>query len=63
MPSSDKSDSLDDESDNDGSEHGSSGMYSFPPLSLRFDYYVGSFDGLGRGVFVPTEVEYKCVIF
>ena len=61
--SSDKSDSPNYESDDDGSGSGSSGRYSFTAFSLRFDKYVGCVSGMGSGVFVPTVVEYKCDIF
>ena len=61
--SSEKSDLLNDESDDDGYDSGSSGTYSFCAFSLCFDNSVGSVSGLGYGVFVPTGVEYKCDIF
>ena len=55
----DQSDLLDDESDNDGYDSGSSGTYSFCAFSLRFDDSVGSVSCLGYGVFVPTGVKSK----
>ena len=61
--SSDQSYLFDDESDNDGSESGSSGMCSFPDFSLRFDDTIGCVSGLGSDIFVPTGVESKCDIF
>ena len=54
--SSDESDLLDDESDNDGSDSGSSGAFSFP---LRFDNSVGRVISLGYGIFVTIGVESK----
>ena len=54
---------LDDESDDDGSDSGSSGTYYFCAFSLRFDDYVGSVSGLGSGIFVPTGFDSKCYIF
>ena len=50
--SSYKSYLLNDESDDDGSDSGSSGMCSFP---LRFDDPVGRVSGLGYGVFYQQE--------
>ena len=50
--SSNKSYSLDDESKDDGSDSGSSGTYSFPAFSLRFEKSVGCVSCLGSGVFV-----------
>ena len=61
--SSDELDFLNDESDNDGYESGSSGSYSFHAFSLRFDNSFGSFSGLRSEVFVPTGVDPKCDIF
>ena len=55
----DESDSLDDESDNDGSDSGSSGTYSFCAFYLHFDDSVGSFSVLGFGIFAPTGIESK----
>ena len=48
---------LDDESDNDGSDSGSSGTFNFP-----FCFYdsVGHVSGLGYGGFVPIGVKSKC---
>ena len=43
----DESDFLDDESDNDGSDSGSSGMCAFP---FRFGDSVGCVSGVGSGV-------------
>ena len=60
FPSWEKSYSLDDESDDDGSVSGSSGMCFFP---LRFDNYVGHVSGLGYVVFVTTRVDSKCGVF
>ena len=54
---------LGDESDDDGSNLGSSGTYYFQYFSLRFDNYVGSVSVLGSGIFAPTGVESKCNIF
>ena len=55
--SSDKSDSLNDESDDDGSDSGSAGTCTFP---FRFDdslgrvyNSVGRVSGVGSGVFAP----------
>ena len=53
----------DDEFDDDGSESGSSGTYSFTNCSLRFNNYVGSVGGLRSGIFVPTGVKSICDIF
>ena len=61
--SSDESDSLDDESDSDWPDSGSSGTYYFCAFYLSFDNYVGSVSGLGSSVFAPTRVEYKGDIF
>ena len=61
--SSDESYSLNDESDDDGSDSGSSSTYYFPDFSLCFDYSVVCFSGLGSGVFVATGVQSKCDIF
>ena len=61
--SSYQSDSFDDESDGDGSDSGSSGTYSFCAFSLRFDDSVGSVNGLGSGIFLPTGVNSKSDIF
>ena len=47
--SSDKSDLLDDESDNDGSDYGSSGTCAFP---FCFDNSVGRVSGICFGCFV-----------
>ena len=58
--SSDESDSLDDEYDNDESDFGSSGTCYFP---LRFGNLIGHDSGLGSDVFVPTVVESKCDVF
>ena len=61
--SSEKSDLLDDESDDDGSDYGSSGTYSFHAFSLYFENSIGRVSGLGSGSFVLTGVELKCDIF
>ena len=61
--SSDESYSPGDDSDDDGSDYGSSGTYSFCAFYLRFDNSVGSVSGLVSGIFVPTGVESKCDIF
>ena len=58
--SSDEPDSLEDESENGGSDSGSSGTCSFP---LHFDDSVARVSGSGSGVFVPTGVKSKCEIF
>ena len=58
-----ESDSLNDESDNDGSDSRSSAMYYFHAFYLRFDDYVDSVSGLGSGVVAPIGVESKCDIF
>ena len=68
MLSSDELDSIDDESDNYGSDSGSSGTCAFP---FHFEYYVGRVDnsvgcvyesvgrvcGVGFGVFVPIGID------
>ena len=61
--SSDESDSLDDESEDDGYDSGSSCTYFFYAFSLRFDDSVNSVSGLGYVVFVPKVVDSKCDIF
>ena len=58
--SSDKLESLDDESDNDGSYSGSSRTCAFP---LRFGDSVGRFSGVGYGVFIPIGVDSNCEMF
>ena len=58
--SSDKSDSLDDESNDYGSDSGSSGMYYFPVFYFHFDDSVGRVSVLGSGIFIPIVVESKC---
>ena len=55
--SSDESDSLNDKSDELGSDSGSSGMYYFCAFSLRFDESVVRV--LGSDVFAPTGFESK----
>ena len=60
---SDKSDSLNYESDKLGSDSISSHTYSFHDFSLRFDNSIGSVGVLGYVIFVPTEVESKDDIF
>ena len=54
-----ESDSLNGESDDDWSDSGSSGAYSFPNFSLRLENSVGSVGVLGYGIFVPTGVNSK----
>ena len=61
---SDESDSLDDESDNNGSDSGFAGMCYFP---FCFEDYVGSVGdsigrvcGVGSGIFVPIVIESNC---
>ena len=61
--SSDGSDSLNDESDDDGYDSRSSGMYSFNDVSLRFDESVVSVSVLGFDIFSPTEVKSKGDVF
>ena len=56
----DESDLPNDESDDDGSDSGSSGMCAF---SFRFDNSFGRVSGVGSGVFVPIGVESKCDVF
>ena len=63
MLSSDKSDSLDDESDKLGSDSESSGTYYFCAFSLRFDKSIGSGSILGSDVFVTTRADSKSGIF
>ena len=58
--SSDESYSLDDESDDDGCDSGSSGTYYFP---LHYENSVGRVSVLGYSFFVPTGVETKCDVF
>ena len=55
--SSEKSYSLDDKSDNDGSDSKSSGTCTFP---FHFDDSVGGVSGMGSVVFVPIVVESNC---
>ena len=57
--SSDESDSLNDKSDELGSDSGSSGMYYFCAFSLRFDESVVSVSILESGVFSPAGVKSK----
>ena len=59
--SSEELDSLNDESDNDGSDSRCSGTYYFS-VFLHFENFVGHVGGLGSGVLVPTRVESKCDI-
>ena len=59
----DESDLLNDESDELGSDSGSSGTYSFCAFSLCFDHSVGSVSLFGCGIFAPTGVESKGDIF
>ena len=58
-----ESDSLNDESYDDGYDSGSPITYSFPALFLCFDDSVVHVSGLGSGVFLPTGVDLKCDIF
>ena len=51
---------FDDESDNNGSGSGSSGTRTFPYHSGNS---IGSFSGIGSGVFVPTGIESISDIF
>ena len=62
--SSNESDSLDGESDDDGSESGSAGTCDF---TFCFEDSVGSVDdsvvsvrGMGSGIFVPIGIDYNC---
>ena len=57
-----KSDLLDHDSDDDGSDSGSSGTYSFTAFSVSFDDSTGRVSGLGSGIFVRTGVDPKCDI-
>ena len=61
--SSEKSDYLDDESENLGSDSGSSGRYSFRFFCLRFDDSVGSVSVLGYCSFAPTGVKSRGDMF
>ena len=54
---------LNDESDDDESESGSSGTYSFPTFYFYFDDSVGHVSSLGSVVFVLTGFESKFDIF
>ena len=54
---------LGDKPDDDGSDSGSSGTYSFHAFYLRFDDSADSISGLGSDIFVPTVVGSKCDIF
>ena len=58
--SSNESDLLDNEYDNDGYGSGSSGTCFF---KLNFDNNVGPVSGLGSDIFVPTGVDSKCDVF
>ena len=58
--SSGKSDSLNDEYDDDGSESGYSSTCSFP---LQFYDSIGRVSGLGSGLLISTGVKYKCDVF
>ena len=55
--SSDKSDSLDDEYDDDGSD---SGSYVTCNFTFRFDDSIVLVSGVGSGVFVPIGVDPNC---
>ena len=68
MISADESDSLDDESDDDGSDYGSAGICTFTFLFEdsvgcvdnsvgRVDDYFGPVCGVGSGIFVPIGIE------
>ena len=57
--SSDGSDSLDDESENDGSDSGSSGKCSFP---FCFGDSVGRVSGMGYGFSLSIGVESNCEV-
>ena len=57
--SSDKSHSLDDESDDAGSDSGSTGKCAFP---FRFDDPVGHVYGVGFGVFFPIAIKSNCEV-
>ena len=52
-----KSYSLDGESDDDGSDSGSSVTCNF---AFCFDNYVGHVSGMSSGVFVPIGIESNC---
>ena len=54
---------MDDDSDDDGSNSGSSVTYSFCAFYLRLTDSIESVSGMGSGVFVPTGVDSKCDIF
>ena len=56
----DELDFLDDDSDYDGSDSGSSGTCAFP---VCFDDCVGRVSGVGHGIFIPIEVKSNCDIF
>ena len=58
--SSEESDSLDYESDDDASESRSTGMCTFP---FRFENSVGRVCGMGPGFFVPIGIDSKCDVF
>ena len=55
--SSEESDYLNDESDDDGYDSGSSGTCDF---TLSFDESIGRVSGLGSGVFFSIGVKSKC---
>ena len=61
--SSGELDSLDDESEELGSDSRSSGTYSFHTFSSHFDDSVSSVNVFGSDVFPPTVVESKGGIF
>ena len=54
-----KSDSLDDESEDGGSDFGSAGTCAFP---FHFDNSIGHVRGVGSGGFVPKGIESICDI-
>ena len=61
LMSLDESDSLNDESYDDGSDSGFSSTYSFPAFSLCFDDSVVRVSDFGSGVFVPKGVDPKMI--
>ena len=63
MLSLDKSDSINDDSEKDRSDSGSSGMHYFTTFSLHFDDTVGRVSGLRSEIVLLTGVNSKCDIF
>ena len=57
LMSSDESDLIDDDSDFDGSDSGSSGRYYFCTFSFCFEDSVGSVGSLGSGVFCTNRIQ------